>query len=173
MVKERLPVEIEPTRYAKQRREIRGTLRLADMPRLCEQLASSQGEANVDMAFEVDEHNFVVMRVTIKAQLPLECQRTLEVFNLAVDHETTLSPIYHESEAKKLPANYEPLVMQGDTVTPLSIVEDELLLLLPIVPKKPLAEGESEVHYASEDKTKTKRENPFDVLADLKLDDSK
>ena len=170
MINERLPVELEPMRYAKSRRDIRGTLRLADMPRLREQLVGAQGSVDVRMVFDIDEHQFVVIAVSFKTKLPLQCQRSLEVFDFDVDGTSLLSPVYHESEAERLPAHYEPLVMADDTVSPLRIVEDELLLLLPLVPKKPLAEDGRKMHYETVETTTVERENPFDVLADLKLE---
>ena len=173
MIKERLPVQLEPTKFAKQRRRIQGDVAYEQMPRLSELLApdAAREQVNVAMGFEVDDHGFVVIHLTIETSLPLVCQRTLDVFYFPVKTDTYLSPIYHDSEAKKLPAHYEPLLMEEDMLRPSKIVEDELLLVLPIVPKKPEEAGDAEVTaYGDKEQQQKGRENPFKVLQDLKLD---
>ena len=173
MIKERLPVQLEPTKFAKQRRRIQGDVAYEQMPRLSELLApdAQREQVNVAMSFEVDEHGFVVINLSIEASLPLVCQRTLEVFYFPVKTDTCLSPIYHDSEAKKLPAHYEPLLMEEEMLRPSKMVEDELLLALPIVPKKPQKTGDTVVtSYGDKEQQQEGRENRFKVLRDLKLD---
>ena len=173
MIKERLPVQLEPTKFAKQRRRIQGDVAYEQMPRVSELLAlgAEREQVKAAMSFDVDDHGFVVIHLIIEASLPLVCQRTLDIFYFPVKLNTNLSPVYHDSEAKKLPAHYEPLMMDEDMIRPSKIVEDELLLALPIVPKKPLEADEVVMtSYGDETQQQERQENPFKVLQDLKLD---
>jgi len=173
MMKERLPVQIEPIKFAKQRRMIQADVAYEQMPRLSELLApyAKSEQVEVAMGFKVDDYGFVVIHLMIEASLPLVCQRTLEVFYFPVTTDTYLSPIYHDCEARKLPSHYEPLMMEEEMLRPSKIVEDELLLALPIVPKK-LQEADDTVvaSYGDEAQQQKGRENPFKVLQGLKLD---
>ena len=48
------------------------------------------------------------------------------------------------------------------------VIEDELILALPIVPTKPGAEESEEVVYSTENAEARAKDNPFSALASLK-----
>jgi uncharacterized protein len=93
----------------------------------------------------------------------LTCQTTLEAFRHAisiddrlviVDDESRLPPIEEESDAEDYLVADAPLDV-------LDLVEDAVLLALPMVPRKP---GVKEVKLAEKDA----KDSPFAVLASLK-----
>ena len=104
------------------------------------------------------------MDVQINGTLSLVCQTTLKPFDLPVAIQSVLSPIYHEREAERLPSDYEPMLLHEDMVEPAHIVEDELLLHLPVVPRAP---GERLITHHNESPTEAAKTNPFAVLKDL------
>ncbi|MEO6926625.1 MAG: YceD family protein [Rhodanobacter sp.] len=154
------------------RRSFEGTLPIANMRRLCEALASSDGEVSFELDFGRDSLGTNYVDVRASAPLTLTCQRTLEPFVLPVALQTRLGLIGQESDEAGLPPNYEALLVAEDgRLHPADVIEDELLLVLPLVPVNPESRLPDEVtsHDPTEDSVGENRsENPFAVLRELK-----
>ena len=176
MFNERLPVHIDPIRMAETRRLLQGQLALADMSRLGEALLDSDGEVAVSLEFGTDNEGIRYMRGRIQAEVSLECQRCLETMRYPIDSEFALAMVRSVAEAEALPSHYEPLLVEGEPLFLRDIIEDELLLALPIVAMHAPEEcsvDTSPGRAAGEmnnDTDATEKKNPFSVLADLKTD---
>ena len=158
-MKHKLPRYVEPTRLANNRQTLSGVLSLAEMPRLAESLPAQDQEIETCLQFGRDDGNRVVIEIHIRATLLLECQRTLKTYSQDFDITTTLCPITHDSEAKLLPQGYEPLLLHDDQITTVDLVEDELLLALPIVPKQQdndCAQTDNQAYYADSENDEIK-----------------
>ncbi|MEO7072797.1 MAG: YceD family protein [Rhodanobacter sp.] len=107
--------------------------------------------------------------VHAEAALNLTCQRTLEPFVLPISVDTRLGLIRDEEQEASLPPDCEPLLVSADGQLSLAdVIEDELLLALPLVPINPdsalpdaLAQVDAGVEAEHQD-------NPFAVLRGLK-----
>lgn len=154
------------------RRSFVGALPIAGMTRLCGLLASSEGEASFELDFGRDDLGTDYVDVRAEALLTLTCQRTLEPFVLPVAVHTRLGLIRHERDEAGLPPECEPLLVAEDgRLNPADVVEDELLLVLPLVPINPDSSLPDEVtgHEPEAEPTGAGRsENPFAVLRELK-----
>ena len=131
---ERLPVQVNPFRMAAQGRSFEGVVDLAKAGRLAQALAAPAGEAVVQLAFRVDELKAPVVEGRVRARLTLVCQRCLEPMELEVDVPIQAVLVKSDAEAERLQAQYEPIVIEDETLWVLDLVEDELLLALPLVP---------------------------------------
>ena len=178
MFDERLPVHIDPLRMAETRRLLQGHVALAEMKRLVESLQDNDGDARVSIEFGVDAEGIRFMRGRIQADVQLVCQRCLETMRYPIDSEFALGLVRNTTEAEELPSHYEPLVLDGKPLFLRDVIEDELLLALPIVPRHPPAECSVKLDEA-EAQAETERQdtgpeekgtNPFSVLADMKTD---
>ena len=78
-----------------------------------------------------------ISRCASMPSLPLVCQRTLEVYRQPVHVEQRLGLIGHESDEAALPPGYEALLIVDGQLHPAEVIEDELILALPVVPLKP------------------------------------
>lgn len=154
------------------RRSFEGTLPIATMSRLSGMLASTDGELHFELDFGRDGLGTNYVDVRAQASLSLVCQRTLEPFVLPVVVDTRLGLIKLERDEAGLPPDYEPLLVPEDgRLTPADVIEDELLLALPLVPINPDSSLSDEVtgHEPEQDSTGEGRsENPFAVLRELK-----
>ena len=99
------------------------------------------------------------------------CQRCLEPMVHGVTAEALFGIVSSAEDAEQLPERYEPLIVAERSLFVADLVEDELLLSLPLVPKhaekdcpaaQRLAQANEEAGEA-EDKV-----NPFAVLSRLK-----
>jgi uncharacterized protein len=153
------------------RRSFQGVLPIAAMPRLCGALAGSAGEIAYELDFGRDELGMAWLDVRAQAPLTLICQRNLEPFVLPVVLDSRLGLLRHEHEEAALPPGYEPLLVAEDgKLNPLEVIEDELLLALPLVPVNPDSVLPDEVTSPEPEvePVEARSDNPFAVLRELK-----
>lgn len=131
-----LPKTIDPIRVAKKGEHLRGQLALKQCERLqaiCDQIDQT---ADVDLQMNVDhEANVPFIRGVIKASLNLICQRCNAPMIYELNIPFLLSPVLNEKEASNLPEMYEPLIVANESVLLSEMIEDEILLALPIAVK--------------------------------------
>ncbi len=122
------------------RRSFEGVLPVAQLPRLVEALAGDRGEVSYRLEFEQGALGGLQLRVVLRAGLTLQCQRTLDTFVFPAGVDTRLGLLADEDDLPTLPDDCEPLLLEGGALSPRRVIEDELLLVLPLVPVKPGSE---------------------------------
>lgn len=179
MFEQRLPVHIDPLRMAETRRLLQGRIALDEMTRLSDSLKDSDGDVEVSLEFGIDNEGYRYMHGHLKTEVALVCQRCLETMRYAIDNEFALAMVQSVSEAESLPSHYEPLQIDDQPLFLRDVIEDELLLALPIVARHAQQEcsvklDEAEAPAADEQKDTGGEEkaNPFSVLAGLKTDEN-
>ncbi|SRR5579875_191039 len=135
-----LPERVDAERMVASRRSFEGVLPVAALPRLAGALADDRGEVAYRLDFGTGELGTPQLLVRLSARLTLECQRTLQPFEWPAEIESLLGLITDEREEAGLPPDCEPLLLEGGMVFPRAVIEDELLLALPLVPVKPGSE---------------------------------
>ncbi|MCW8827985.1 MAG: YceD family protein [Gammaproteobacteria bacterium] len=177
MFDERLPVHIDPLRMAETRRVLQGHVELADMVRLGESLMDHSGRVEVSLEFGIDEEGIRYMRGHLSTTVSLECQRCLDTMEFVIDNGFALGMVRNMTEAEALPSHYEPLQLDGKPLFLRDVIEDELLLALPIVARHAkqecgvkLDDADAPAETGREDRGKEEKDNPFSVLAGLKTD---
>lgn len=149
------------------RREFEGRIPLAVMTRLSDGLLDCEGEARYELVFGTDALKLPFAELRIEAELPLECQRSLRRFLLPVRLVQRLGLIRDEADEAALPPDYEPLLVAADgMLRPSELVEDELILALPVVPMSPDADVVERDFVPTAEETA--RANPFAALAGWK-----
>jgi len=175
-MRQQLPKEIDPFRFASTGRELEGELALADMSRLAELLHDDEGVVKVSMHFAIDATGTPYMQGHFETTLSLTCERCMQALSLPLEIDTLLGLVRHEKLAEKLADDYEPWVIEdNDLADPAMVVEDELILALPLVPKHDEAcvpheawfSGDEE-HEQEQTEIPDKPDSPFSVLSELK-----
>jgi len=165
-----VPEILDAWRMVAARRGFEGRLPLSSMPRLCEALHDSEGEVAFALDFERDDFQLPCLELRIEASLPLQCQRSMQRFELPVRIEQRFGLLpadAGEADEAALPPGYEALLIAEDGgLRPLELVEDELILALPVVPVKPGSEAVERDWPVPPDEEA--RANPFSALAALK-----
>ena len=162
-----LPDRVDVARQVQARRSYEGILTLASMRRLRDSLATTEGEVRYHVEFGKDGFGVAYLEMRVTAGLPLICQRTLDVYVQDVSIDQRLGLIGEESEEAALPPGYEPLHVPDGQVGIADVIEDELILALPVVPLKPgePLEWRGEADDVVPDE---KQPSPFAVLAGLR-----
>lgn len=153
------------------RRGFEGRLPLSSMPRLRNSLFDAEGEVEFSLDFDQDALQVPCVELRIDAQLPLQCQRSLQRFLFPVKVVQRLGLLRagadEESAEAALPEGYEALLVAEDgALRPADLVEDELILALPVVPVDPGSESVERDWPVQPDEEV--RANPFSALVSLK-----
>src|SRR5690606_37407236 len=144
-----------------------GRLPLSGMTRLAGTLADAEGECRYELEFGRDSLDQPYVEIRAEAELPLQCQRTLERFLLPVSVVQRLGLITDEAQEAALPGGMVHFLGGADgEVSPAGLVEDQLILPMPVVPIDPRStEAQADWPAAVEEEV---RPNPFAALAALK-----
>lgn len=167
MKRSNLPKSINPVQLVAQRAHLEGELPLRECERLSALLRESTGRVDFSLQFMQDETTRAVIQVQARAALILECRRCLQPLAYPVEIAVTLAIVPDNAAAAELPEHYEPLVFTEGELALASLVEDELLLSLPVLHSHP--EGECAVALPTswvEDEP-VEQKNPFTVLKKL------
>ena len=103
----------------------------------------------------------------LQTGIELVCQRCLEPLRLALDVTVSLGLVHGEAEADRLPEEYEPLLVPEGVIRVADLVEDELLLALPRIPRHEDARDCEANGYRAPD---TGHDQPLATLASLLRD---
>ena len=166
-----LPESLDAWRMVAARRGFAGRVPLASLQRLRGALVDAEGEVSWALDFDRDALQVPFVELRVEAQLPLECQRTLQRYlqPVTVLQRLALLRAGEDEEAAEagLPEGYEALVLPEDgMLEPLALVEDELILAVPVLPLSPGSEMvERDWPVAADEEV---RANPFAALASLK-----
>lgn len=166
----RPPEFIEPWRLAERGAALEGELELSGMTRLRPSLASTEGSASFSMAFSIDERGCRRISGRVSARLAVVCQRCLEPMTVDIDSSISLGLAPDAAAAAKLPEDVEPLVLDQEPVPLARLIEDELILALPLAPmhERRACTAAPADEPRAETGGKRQRDNPFAVLAGLK-----
>lgn len=161
-----LSQSINPLRLAKSRERIEGSLQLDSFQRLKGNLLEESGTLEYRLIFEFDESGTCVIESVIDSQLTLECQRCLNPVVIEIHKSSLLGVVKDKDEIDNLAIEYEPLQLDEETISVESLIEDELLLAIPLSALH--AENQCSGKEALDQINADAKPQPFAVLAALK-----
>jgi len=167
---EPLPITLDVRKAAARGVTVSGVLRLSELTRLMAALASDRGHIEAKIDCDRDEENRFVAEVKVQAEVEVLCQRCLESMPITLATDNRLAIVGDDDKAKQLPSHLEPWVVEEDQGELWLLVEDEIMLGLPIVSYheskecKEILKGYNTPAPVAEEV----RENPFNVLEQLK-----
>jgi uncharacterized protein len=163
-----LPAVVDAWRMVSATRQFEGTLPLSAFKRLRDSLVDVEGEVRYALEFGRDAGNQPFVEVRADAELPLLCQRTLERYLHRVRLVQQLGLITSEAQESALPEQMEPLLVpESGELQPIDLVEDELILAVPVVPINPDSSAPEQV-WQDEPEQEEPNRNPFAALSALK-----
>ena len=175
------PAQIEPFKWAEQGFKWSVKLPLSRFVRIAREAVGSIDDQliNIDCKLSMDAyHRIAWLDGHVETKVPMECQRCLETVEIELVSSFHLALVDDESLIERLDEDADFIVLgeseattKGDYDAPatadlLALIEDELLLLMPLSPKHEFCEHKHQP--AVEEVAEEKRDNPFEVLAALK-----
>lgn len=109
------------------------TLPISQLTRLIGRLHETTGQAEVELCFSQSVLGLKRVQGNITATVQAICQRCLEPFACKIVCPVNLAFVATEEEANDLPEEYEPVFCTDGEFSLQQLIEDELILALPIV----------------------------------------
>jgi uncharacterized protein len=141
---------IDSEQFAVNGGELSARIMLCDMPRLAGDLMSTDGNVKVVLRGEQGDDGKLFLALSLDGVLQLRCQRCLRgvVFSLSVVRRFALQPWSDDSESSSLSALIHAELTQDEleddslellpasrNLNVVTLVEDEAILSLPVVPR--------------------------------------
>jgi len=146
--------------------KFQGEIGLSDLGRLSDFLLSDRAEIDVEFSFSQSDYDLPMVEGQLQARFIIECQRCLKAMELPlnIDFQLLVSP--PDSEVTE--SSLDTVFSENGSVDIFAVVEDELILGLPLVTMHEDIACNEFWQAQEEDPEPTTKENPFSVLAKLK-----
>jgi len=166
----KLPITIDPFKSAQRKLVCDGYFELSEFERLRAATEECNGQMNVIIQFYVDEQGLNVVSGTGTTKVGLTCQRCNEIFEQKLSVDFSLSPVKKAEQADELPSYYDAIELdENGEVNLRELVESELLLAIPLIPKHELDDCQAPANSTwGKLPEELDKPNPFDVLKKLK-----
>jgi uncharacterized protein len=114
---------------------LEGRIALGQLQRLRDLLDSSDGDATVRVSLRHSHDDMLLLHLQYAARLELICQRCLGPLTHVVDETIDFAVAETEESLTVLPQGMDLIALDGDRLQPATLIEDELIMSLPLVPK--------------------------------------
>ena len=150
--------------------QLTGTVPTEALSRLGEAVESVSGNVVADLTFSRDLQRNQMASGHLELDVQMLCQRCLQPVTQHVEGDFAWGFVWSEDQGKVLPKSLDPVIQDGDELDLYQVLEDEILLNLPMVAfhddecvsRERFQSGEQE------ESTGGQQENPFKVLEQLK-----
>jgi uncharacterized protein len=161
-----LPRSVAVRKLAAQNQRLSGVIDGAGLPRLSEAVLAISDPVTVELRFDPGTAGFPEVTGRVSAQVVMACQRCLGALTVVLEAPIAVGVVHDIAAEQRLPRRLDPWIVADEEGDLFDLVEEELLLALPIV-----ALHEDESCHASPVVTGDAggTRNPFRVLAELKL----
>lgn len=164
------PERIDAVKLFARKGSITADLPLARLQRFTDQLSGKAGQVAVDLHFGEDEEGRRLLTGTLDTRVLVTCQRCLQDLQLDLHCQLSLLVFDTEDELLELPESQDAVTMPEDGLDVVALIEDELILSLPMVPVHEDLTCNQTLNALNQgrDPVVETRPNPFAVLAGLK-----
>ena len=115
---------------------LEGELPLGALPRLTELLHDSQGSVRASLSFQQRGDGWLTLRLGYETTVHLVCQRCLEPISERLVGQVDIAVVEAEAApVAAIPAGFEPIELERGRLKPSQLIEDELIISIPLVPK--------------------------------------
>ncbi len=164
-----LPETADFLKQAERNVSLEGGLPLARLERLGASLCDSNGDLHARLNFG-SKAGFNCLQGTVEADLKLTCQRCMYPMECKVSGRFKLGLVLDEEEIQALPTDFEPYLIEGDEQSIVDLLEDELLLCLPIAAMHEDECSEFLKKHNEQKQAEKEASSPFAVLKEMKSD---
>lgn len=154
---------LDAEQLADRRTDIDFSIPLSDLPRLSPQLARPQGSARGSASF-TREHGLAVVDLAVEAAVSLTCQRCLQTMSWPVASHARIAIVSDSQGADRVAPDLEVVIAPESRITVRDLVEEELLLGLPVVA---MHADRAACGAGAEDEVDEETQKPFAGLAEL------
>ncbi|MFP4155427.1 MAG: YceD family protein [Halothiobacillaceae bacterium] len=161
---------LDPARLAEQSAILEGELAAESLERIVVVSPGARMPVGYRLAFSRRRDGPIVIDLSVRTCLPLRCERCLGPIEWSVESGSLLAVCFGDDQTRELPDTLEPVVTdESGRLSLKALVEDEILMALPLAPRHAGACGASLREHDPEMVAAASREDsPFAALAALK-----
>lgn len=168
-----LPKLIDPGKWADRAAVCEAAVPLRQFTRLLDGMLGDAGDVQVDVAFARDPRGLARLTGALHTTLSATCQRCLAPVSVPLQADVDVYLLSDEAYADRLSEDEDFVVFQDGHLDLPELLEDELILALPLVTRHEDCEPQvALVEAEPEQEPEAKKENPFQILANLKRQDA-
>ena len=158
---------IDSFEFCRQRQQLTGHTATAEFTRLIPELADSSGELSWSFSGEQHVNGYAQLTVEVRGEVRVICQRCLKPLAIPVASQSALVLARNDGEADEIEARLDDdsvdVVVGSSTLDFMMLVEDDVLLALPLSPRHDVC------HDAENSaKAESRANSPFAILRNLK-----
>jgi len=112
-----------------------GELNIGQLTRLRGLLHSDSGSVRATLRFRQRGDGWLASEVEFRADVELVCQRCLEPFRQELEESVNVVIADSDSLPTTAPTGFEPFELEGGRLQPVQLIEDEVIVAIPLVPK--------------------------------------
>jgi uncharacterized protein len=164
------PLDVD--RLSRGETEIDFDVPVSELPRLLSRMPGIGGTVRGTARFG-RRSGFAAVELTLAGTVTLQCQRCMQPMQLALRSTTEVALILAEAAVAEVPEELEPVLARDGRISVGELVEEELLLALPIVPLHEQLEEcavPQEAPLLAEEAPQHVTQRPFAGLGDLLRD---
>jgi len=173
--------QIEPLLLASRGEHLRGYIPIVCLSRLASSLYDTSGRAEYALKFDIDSSGQANITGSVNTELSMYCHRCMHKVLKKVESKLVLGIVSCFAESELLLERYEPLVVEESLLKFADIIEDEILLALPLIVTHADQDCTINEAYSLSDENYENRhnlgtseaglkKNPFSILEKLKSD---
>ena len=165
-MQKKLPESVDFLKQVDRNACFEGVWPVSSLERLVDAICSKHGEVSAWLKFGT-RAGTPCLDGRVQAELELRCQRCLNPVAQNITSEFRFGLIRSEEEAELLPREFEPLLLSDSEQSLKELVEDELLLSLPLVARHDGECSEILQQHRKDDSVQQDTYKPFAALKDL------
>lgn len=159
---------------------LEGQIPQQELRRFSENLMETSGTVEFRLRFKKKRHVGIHITGTASTVVTMACQYCLEPVKLEVKASIAQIVVGSEVDAEELDFQQDILVVEGETIELAAIIEDDLILNLPMVAMHGADQAEENgtenclgrLEYEPQDEVLPVKSSPFAVLNQLKVEKS-
>lgn len=168
-----IPRWIDPDELSRSARELRGSMQWQDLDRVAAAGAVGRSpRVHVRVAACREPGGSVIVEGHVEARVAVQCQRCLGDVELPVEAGFVVAVARSAAEAARLREDYDTVELGRGERLPLGrLIEDEILLAIPMVPRHPhrdACDAEAVARLEALSAGAPVQDNPFQVLERLR-----
>jgi uncharacterized protein len=165
-----LPAQIDPRKLALQGIALEGEIAAKDLKRLDDSVEAISGALKVSLQFSLDESRQTMVSGKASVCVDVVCQRCLDLVNIEINADIALQVVWSEDQLANVAPGYEAWIVVDKIADLHDVIEDEILLALPIVNYHKIEDctGSALTLKANTDMEEATVDSPFSVLQQLK-----
>lgn len=165
-----LPTHIDPRKLALQGYLLEGEVKSDNLPRLAASVSEICKPLKASIQFELDESRAKIAHGNADVTVTAVCQRCLDPVQVDLHAEFAVQVIWSEDHEDRVAKNYEPWLVVDKMANLNELLEDEILLALPLVNYHTNGECTGDTFIEEVDATHDEAivDSPFSILEQLK-----